>query len=80
MPPTFFDLNLLVNMVAKLGNICETFIKFDMLANSFAQFEHTLEQFKISHVAFNANKEKFMTYEDFEVKSCLGMPYCLVFV
>ena len=42
MPRTFFDLNLLVNMVAKLGNIVGEHVKFDMFANNVSQFGHTL--------------------------------------
>ena len=38
MPRTFFDLNLLVNMVAKLGNIVGEHVKFDKFANNVGQF------------------------------------------
>ena len=41
MPRTFFDLNLLANMVAKLGNIVGEHVKFDMFANNVGQFGHT---------------------------------------
>ena len=41
MPPTFFDLNLLANMVAKLGNIVGEHVKFDMFVNNVGQFGHT---------------------------------------
>ena len=43
MPRTFFDLNLLANMVAKLGNIVGEHVKFDMFANNVGQFGHTLK-------------------------------------
>ena len=42
MPRTFFDLNLLANMVAKLGNIVGEHVKFDMFATNVGQFGHTL--------------------------------------
>ena len=38
MPRTFFDLNLLANMVAKLVNIVGEHVKFDMFANIVGQF------------------------------------------
>ena len=41
MPRTFFDLNLLANMVAKLGNIVGEHVKFGMFANNVGQFGHT---------------------------------------
>ena len=41
MPRTFFDLNLLANMVAKLDNIVGEHVKFDMFANNVGQFGHT---------------------------------------
>ena len=42
MPRTFLDLNLLANMVAKLGNIVGEHVIFDMFANNAGQFGHTL--------------------------------------
>ena len=42
MPRTFFDLNLLANMVAKLGSIVGEHVKVDMFANNVGQFGHTL--------------------------------------
>ena len=42
MPRTFFDLNLLANMVAKLGNIVNEHVKFDLFVNNVGQFGHTL--------------------------------------
>ena len=44
MPRTFFDLNLLASMVAKLGNIVGEHIKFDIFANNVGQFGHTLRR------------------------------------
>ena len=44
MPATDFDLNLLTNMVAKLGNICETCIKLDILANNIAHVGYCFGQ------------------------------------
>ena len=44
MPQTFFDLNLLASMVAKLGNIVGEHIKFDMFANNVGQLGHTLRR------------------------------------
>ena len=41
MPRTFFDLSLLANMVAKLGNIVGEHVKFDMFADNVGQFGHT---------------------------------------
>ena len=41
MPQTFFDLNLLVNIVAKLGSIVGEHVNFDMFANNVGQFDHT---------------------------------------
>ena len=41
MPLTFFDLNLLANMVAKLGNIVGEHVKFEMFVNNVGQFGHT---------------------------------------
>ena len=41
MPRTFFDLNLLANIAAKLGNIVGEHVKFDMFANNVGQFGHT---------------------------------------
>ena len=41
MPRTFFELNLLANMVAKLGNIVGEHVKFDLSANNVGQFGHT---------------------------------------
>ena len=42
MPRTFFDLNVLANMVAKLDNIVGEHVKLDMFANNVGQFGHTL--------------------------------------
>ena len=42
MPRTFFDLNLLASIVAKLGIIVGEHVKFDMFANNVGQFGHTL--------------------------------------
>ena len=44
MPRTFFDLNLLANMVAKLGSIVGEHVTFDMFANNVGQFGHTLKK------------------------------------
>ena len=41
MPRSFFDLNLLANMVAKLGNIVGEHFKFDVFANNVGQFGYT---------------------------------------
>ena len=43
MPRTFFDLYLLANMVAKLGNIVGEHVNFDMFANNVGQFGHTFK-------------------------------------
>ena len=42
MPRTFLDLNLLANMVAKLGNIVGEHVKVDIFAYNVGQFGHTL--------------------------------------
>ena len=55
MPRTFFDLNLLANMVAKLGNIVGEHVKFDMLANNVGPFGHTL----ILYIAMNRFHRSF---------------------
>ena len=44
MPRSFFDQNLLANMVAKLGNIVGERVKFDMFANNVGQFGHTFRE------------------------------------
>ena len=41
MPRTFFDLNSLANIVAKLGNSVGEHVKFHMIANNVGQFGHT---------------------------------------
>ena len=46
MPRTFFDLNLLANMVAKLGSIVGEHVKFDMFANNVGQFGHTFTRMR----------------------------------
>ena len=51
MPRTFFDLNLLANMVAKLGNIIGKYVKFDMFAKSVSQFDHTLRRIAFRQLA-----------------------------
>ena len=45
MPRAFFDMNLLANMVAKLGNIVGEHVKFDKIANNVGQFGHTLRSY-----------------------------------
>ena len=48
MPRNFFDLNLVANMVAKLGNIVGEHVKFDMFANNVREygiFAHNVGQF-----------------------------------
>ena len=44
MPRTFFDLNFLANMVAKLGNIVGEQVIFDMFANNVGQFGYTFQK------------------------------------
>ena len=38
-------MNLLANIVAKLGNIVGGHVKFDMFANNVGQFGHTFSSF-----------------------------------
>ena len=40
MAPKLLDLKLLANIVAKLGNIVDKQVKFDMFANNVARFGH----------------------------------------
>ena len=44
MPRTLYDLTLLANMVAKLGNIVGEHVKFDMFVNNVGQFGHTFQK------------------------------------
>ena len=64
MPQTFFDLNLLANMVAKLGNIVGEHVKFDMFTNNVGQFGHTLSLCKVGACALVAPAPISMTEDD----------------
>ena len=52
MPRTCFDLNLLANMVAKLGKIVGKHVKFDMFANNI-KFGHTFRNFEWAEMLKN---------------------------
>ena len=59
MPRIFFDLNLLANMVAKLGNIFGEHVNFDMFANNVGQFDHILKEVQ-------SNLRQFFSVSEYE--------------